>query len=195
GCGGIGTVVIDNLQRMGVKKLILVDFDKVESSNLNRQVLFDKKDIGENKEKVVASKVFKDVQVQYINKKIVREDDLSVGELRCADIIVNCADTPQNINYIIGSFCFKNQIPFISGSVGIETGEWGPVYDNKNTYKFFEEKDFKHKIRGSLAPTNSIVGCFVAYDIIQYLTSNIFEYPLYKRKIINFKTLDIEVEE
>ncbi|EIT0950321.1 ThiF family adenylyltransferase [Staphylococcus pseudintermedius] len=195
GCGGIGTVVIDNLQRMGIKKLILIDFDKVEKSNLNRQIIFDETDIGKSKEEVVADKVFKEVQVQYINKKIVCENDLDIKRLQDTDIIVNCADTPKNINHIIGSFCLKNEIPFISGRVGIETGEWGPIYDSQNTYEFLKENHFENKIKGSLAPTNSIVGCFIAYDIILYLTQDVFKYPIYKRKIINFKNLNIEVEE
>ena len=38
GFGGIGTIVVDNLQRMGFKNFILIDYDIVEPSNLNRQM-------------------------------------------------------------------------------------------------------------------------------------------------------------
>ncbi len=49
GCGGLGTGVAMGLCRMGVKKLILVDMDKVEPSNLNRQILFTKEYVGMRK--------------------------------------------------------------------------------------------------------------------------------------------------
>lgn len=48
GCGGIGSNVAMNLVRAGLKNFILVDFDKVEESNLNRQFFF-KKQIGSYK--------------------------------------------------------------------------------------------------------------------------------------------------
>ena len=40
GIGGLGSVVVLNLLRLGVKKIIMVDYDKVEYHNLNRQLLF-----------------------------------------------------------------------------------------------------------------------------------------------------------
>ena len=42
GCGGIGTYVSWQIAAMGVKKIKLVDFDYVEASNLNRQILYTK---------------------------------------------------------------------------------------------------------------------------------------------------------
>ena len=48
GCGGIGTHVAWNLTTLGIKRLILIDFDFIEESNLNRQILFDTTDIGKN---------------------------------------------------------------------------------------------------------------------------------------------------
>jgi len=40
GIGGLGSVVVLDLLRLGVKKIIMVDYDKVEYHNLNRQLLF-----------------------------------------------------------------------------------------------------------------------------------------------------------
>jgi sulfur carrier protein ThiS adenylyltransferase len=48
GCGGLGSNIAVALTRIGIKKLILVDFDKVELSNLNRQYYFID-DLGKNK--------------------------------------------------------------------------------------------------------------------------------------------------
>jgi molybdopterin/thiamine biosynthesis adenylyltransferase len=49
GCGGLGNGVAMGLCRLGVRKLILVDMDDVEATNLNRQILFTKDVVGMRK--------------------------------------------------------------------------------------------------------------------------------------------------
>ena len=46
GVGGLGSVVMMNLLRLGVKKLFLLDYDVVDVHNLNRQLMFTPGDIG-----------------------------------------------------------------------------------------------------------------------------------------------------
>ncbi len=57
GVGALGSMVAVSLALMGVGKIILVDMDTIELSNLNRQLLFTEKDIGEFKAKVAAEKL------------------------------------------------------------------------------------------------------------------------------------------
>ena len=49
GIGALGCVVAEILTMMGIGKLVIVDFDTVELSNLNRQWLFRDEDIGKSK--------------------------------------------------------------------------------------------------------------------------------------------------
>lgn len=49
GLGGVGGTALEALARTGFKHFVLVDFDKVDPSNLNRQILYTYKDIGQNK--------------------------------------------------------------------------------------------------------------------------------------------------
>lgn len=193
GGGGVGTVVIENLQRIGIKEFTVVDFDVVENSNLNRQILFKERDVHKNKTQAIASNLLDNVKVNEVNKKIKEKEDLNIDNIKNMDFLVNCADTPHNIIQIISSFCSENNIPFISGNVGIDTGSWGPIYDSNNQYKPKTGDDYTNKIKGSISPTNSIVGCFLAYDIMLYLTGINKNYPYYKEKVIDFKNLKIEV--
>lgn len=193
GGGGIGTVVIDNLQRIGIKNFYLIDFDIVEQSNLNRQILFNEDDVGKNKVHVISEKLLNSVIVDGKTIKIKDRRDLDIQEIYEADFVVNCADTPSNINEIVSSFCFDNRIPFISGRVGIETGEWGPIYDTNNPFSYQNIDGFKGEIKGSISPTNSIIGCFIANEVMLYLTNLVKDYSFYKRKTINFKSLSITV--
>ena len=49
GMGGLGCPVALYLSNLGIKNIGMVDYDKVDFSNLNRQILFNKKDIGKYK--------------------------------------------------------------------------------------------------------------------------------------------------
>jgi tRNA A37 threonylcarbamoyladenosine dehydratase len=46
GVGGLGSVVMIALLRLGVKKIIIVDYDVVDNHNMNRQLMYSVKDIG-----------------------------------------------------------------------------------------------------------------------------------------------------
>ena len=56
GLGGVGGTALESLARTGVENFVIVDFDVVDSSNLNRQVLYRFKDIG--KDKVLVAKEY-----------------------------------------------------------------------------------------------------------------------------------------
>jgi molybdopterin/thiamine biosynthesis adenylyltransferase len=49
GAGGLGSVISMNLLRLGVKKIIIVDNDKVDLHNLNRQLMYTLADVGQSK--------------------------------------------------------------------------------------------------------------------------------------------------
>ena len=82
GAGGIGSPVILFLSRAGVLTFGLVDFDKINKSNLHRQVLFDNNDIG--KKKILVTKK----KIQLIDKKInVKTYDMRVNKTNLKQII------------------------------------------------------------------------------------------------------------
>ncbi|HEL1268716.1 TPA: ThiF family adenylyltransferase, partial [Streptococcus equi subsp. zooepidemicus] len=77
GCGGTGSVAGVNLARIGFGKITVVDFDKIEMSNLNRQ-MFKYKDIGNKKstvlkEQLTAINPF--IEVEAVDKKILNVED------------------------------------------------------------------------------------------------------------------------
>ena len=55
--GGIGSHILWNLAAMGVKKITVVDFDVVDESNLNRQLMYARNDVGQIKVHVLCSKI------------------------------------------------------------------------------------------------------------------------------------------
>ncbi len=59
GAGGLGCSIIDQLSRLGIGEIGIIDKDKVQLSNIHRQNLFDTKDINEFKVNVIKKKILK----------------------------------------------------------------------------------------------------------------------------------------
>lgn len=115
GLGGVGGTALEALARSGFKKFILVDCDKVDVTNLNRQLLFVENNIGKSKTEVAESRIKSinpEIECEIINEKI---DEGSMEKLfkTKPDIVVDAIDfVPGKLD--IYSYCLKNKIPFIS---------------------------------------------------------------------------------
>ena len=89
GVGGIGSPVALYLARAGIYEFGIIDFDKVNKSNLHRQVLFNQLDVGKKKVFVTKKKI------QMIDKKIkIKNYDIKVNKQNLKKII-------KNYDYII----------------------------------------------------------------------------------------------
>jgi molybdopterin/thiamine biosynthesis adenylyltransferase len=91
GVGGLGSTVAQLLVRMGVGILHLVDFDRVEESNLNRQLLYTHKDIGRYKVDVAAERlreIVPGVKVIPHRDKITEEFEIPAD----VKVVVDCLD-------------------------------------------------------------------------------------------------------
>lgn len=114
GIGGVGGTALEALVRSGFDTFILIDFDTVDVSNLNRQILYTFEDIG--KLKVEASKkrilsLNSSAKVEVIDTKIISGFFDNVTEK--VDFIVDAIDyVPGKLE--LYKFALNNNIPFIS---------------------------------------------------------------------------------
>lgn len=117
GMGGLGSPISIYLACAGVGKLTLVDFDTVELSNLNRQILHWDEDIGEKKVISAARKLRRInpfVEIIPIESRIT---GMNIRELiRGADIVMDAMDN-MGTRLIINEACVKEGIPFIHGGI------------------------------------------------------------------------------
>jgi molybdopterin-synthase adenylyltransferase len=114
GVGALGSMATNLLARAGIGKIILYDDDKVELQNLQRQFLYDEKDI--NEEKVFAAeKKLKDINS---GVKIIPKNQRlnSKNILLSADIVLDCTDNPDS-KFLLNRYCKEKNIPLISASV------------------------------------------------------------------------------
>ena len=123
GVGGLGSHVALHLAALGVGRLHLVDFDSVEESNLNRQLLFTEADIGQLKVSVAARRLaavnpFVDVRA---TASSVRSVDDAAGWLMSGDLMICAADRPRvDLDLWINSASIECGRPWMRGaSVGL----------------------------------------------------------------------------
>jgi len=123
GFGGLGNVLAAYLVAAGVGYLRLVDNDKVEISNLNRQVVIQEIDVGREKTAVAKERLSllnPRIQIEGINRTITDEtvDELVQG----MDLIVDALDN-FSTRFILNRASFTRCIPFIHGSVNGFVGQ------------------------------------------------------------------------
>ena len=117
GMGGLGCPVALYLSNLGIKNIGIADHDKVSMSNLNRQILFNTKDIG--KLKVIQAKKFlkkvnKTLKINIYKLKIVKKNVQNI--LNNYDIICDCSDN-FTTRYLLNDFCLKNKKILISAAI------------------------------------------------------------------------------
>jgi adenylyltransferase/sulfurtransferase len=124
GCGALGSVAADMLARAGVGHLIIVDRDFVELTNLQRQVLFDERDVTEGIPKAPAAKR----KLAHINSQVrvtAIVDDINHGNIERfangADVIVDGLDNFET-RYLANDLAVKTGRPYVYGSAVGTTG-------------------------------------------------------------------------
>lgn len=123
GAGALGNEVLKNLALFGIGNILIVDFDKIELSNLSRSVLFREVDAKEKRFKAeVAVERIREINPQ-INLMAVNGDitsEVGLGLIREMDVIIACLDSRLS-RYVINQHAFRANKPWIDG--GIENME------------------------------------------------------------------------
>ena len=182
GLGGIGCEIILHLISNGIYNLAILDFDKVEDTNLNRQYLYDYEDISKSKVDAVLKKVKcknPKVKISSYNNFVNNSKELiNIVNIEKIDMVVCAAYTPFiDIRIFILEACIYCNVPCIFGGVNIFSGYYGPTFISKNKMKnylkqLYEIKKliiFNNTIKASFGPTNSIISSYMAIDIIMTL--------------------------
>lgn len=201
GTGGIGNHMIQYFSRINVKKIIIVDADVVEETNLNRQILFTEDDLGKNKTSVIAEKIkkYSSTEIVGINKFIRKPEDIKeIAEQNVVDFVVLSADSDiRLIKWCYESFALKG-IPLTScgymGTLMIS----GPILVSRcfDLEKYFENLDSLHHINknfeNAITPSsifmNAFISSYTACEILKYWTKKWKPETLNQKIYIDFLT-------
>ena len=117
GAGGLGAPVLAYLNAAGVGRLGVADFDRINVSNLQRQVLFTTDDIGKDKAHVAAERLRKInpfVQVETYSTQLTPANALDL--LKGYDVVVDCTDNFPT-RYLLNDACVLLDVPLVYGSI------------------------------------------------------------------------------
>jgi len=176
GVGGLGSPVAMYLAASGLGHLVLVDHDKVELSNLQRQIVHTTESIGIAKvtsAQHALEALNPEVQVTAIAGQL--DPEALVEQVQRADVVVDCSDNFAT-RFALNRVCVASRTPLISGAAIRLEGQVAvfradradsPCY--RCLYKDMDELAESCSQTGVLAPLVGIIGCIQATEAIKVL--------------------------
>ncbi len=196
GAGGLGSPISIYLVAAGVGTVRIVDHDKVELSNLNRQILHWDEDIGKKKIDSASGKLKKlnqDVKIETIEKTITEANVLQL--IADFDLVVDAMDNLPT-RYVLNKAALERNIPFFHGAVYGFEGRAMTIIPGQTAclmciYRGNAPPGGKFPVIGV---TPAVIGCIQATEVIKYivgigelLTDRLLVYDGLSLKFTEFK--------
>jgi bacteriocin biosynthesis cyclodehydratase domain-containing protein len=188
GCGGLGTWALGAIACLGVGRMVLVDGDLVELSNLNRQVLYGVSDIGHAKVGRAAAWINAfdpTIEVVARHKRVRGVADLDV--IAGCDAVLMTADwPPYELTRWVNDACLRHGVPFITAGQQPPLLKIGPTYVPgkgacfachesrlRAEFPLYEELADQRRRHPSaamtLGPASALIGAVLASEIMHLL--------------------------
>ena len=177
GAGGLGNSVSAYLAAAGVGEITIVDHDVIEESNLQRQVMFSKLDIGKSKSEVLVEKLQQlNEHGTYfsINQKFNLDNSIKIVENK--DVIIDCVDQIE-VRYLMNDVSVLNNIPLIYGAIHRFEGQVS-VFNLKGSASYrcafpkpeIPKKSVNCEEAGVIGVLPGIIGMYQAMEVIKLIT-------------------------
>ena len=174
GAGGLGSRIAIYLTSLGIGKIGIVDKDKVEISNLSRQIIFNTSDIKKQKSSMAIKnlkKINPDVKFQSFYKNLISKNINKIA--KNFDVLVDGSDNFRT-RFLINDYCLKNKKILVSGAISKFDGQvYTFNFSKKNSpcLRCFIPKmptgpDIDNcEFEGVLAPLAGVVGSVQANEV------------------------------
>lgn len=177
GAGGLGSPVAMYLAASGIGELHINDFDKVDISNLQRQIMHRESSVGANKAES-AKQTLQQINSEcdiHIHPDKLSEADLD-GLVQQVDAVVDASDNFAT-RFMLNRLCVKNRKPLISGAAIRMEGQLS-VFDSRledsPCYRcLYQEQGEENETcseNGILAPVVGAIGCLQAVETLKVLS-------------------------
>jgi bacteriocin biosynthesis cyclodehydratase domain-containing protein len=214
GVGGLGGSAALWLASVGIGEMWLIDGDRIEASNLNRQVLFGEAEIGELKVEIAARRLREFNPALRLTAEARRlESEADIAEfIDGSDVVIDAADWPaHDIERWCNAACFAAGIPYITMSHFPPIARVGPLYVPGKTgcyicqeavyrrqYPLFdvavEQRRAKPPPAATLGPACGMIGGQVALEIMHLLTGLAEPSTLGVMQMFDLRTMEVERE-
>jgi bacteriocin biosynthesis cyclodehydratase domain-containing protein len=214
GVGGLGGWAAWSLACVGVGEMWLIDGDRVEASNLNRQILYTEADVGLLKVEAATARLRAFNSKMRVTSTARRlESQAEIADFVAgSDVVIDAADWPaHDIERWCNSACFEAGIPYITMSHFPPIARVGPLYVPGRTgcfacqetayrrqYPLFdvavEQRRAKPSPAATLGPACGLIGGQVGLDIMHLLTGLAEPSTLGVSHIIDLRTMEVQRE-
>ena len=214
GVGGLGGWAAWALACCGVGEMRLVDGDRVEVSNLNRQILYTEADIGRLKVEAAAERLTafnSAMRVEATAKRL--ESEAEIAEFVAgSDVVIDAADWPaHDIERWVNSACFAAGIPYITMSHFPPIARVGPLFVPgvtgcfacqeaafRRAYPLFdvaiEQRRAQPSPAATLGPACGLIGGQVGLEVMHHITGLAEPSTLGAAHIYDLRTMEVERE-
>jgi adenylyltransferase/sulfurtransferase len=178
GAGGLGCPVLQYLTASGVGKIGIVEFDTVNETNLQRQILYGSEDLGKLKSIIARDRLLQLNSFVVTELFNVRLDAVNAaGIMNGFDIIVDATDNLES-RYVISDACVALGKPMVhgaiykfEGAVSVFNFEGGPDYRRYNPEKKMEgSRNPLPAEVGVIGVLPGITGTMMANEVIKIIT-------------------------
>ena len=171
GAGGLGSPAITYLVSNGIGKIGVVDYDKVEISNLHRQILYYQEDVGKYKTLSVVDKIKKlnsNVEVDIYNLKLSDENGEDI--LKNYDFVIEATDNLKT-KFLINDLTVKLKKPFSYAGINIFKGSTMTVIPGKSACLrcVFKNLNYDDREIGVFGTVPGIMGIVQAAEALKYI--------------------------
>ncbi|MET0559025.1 MAG: TOMM precursor leader peptide-binding protein [Solirubrobacterales bacterium] len=216
GVGGLGGRTALELACIGIGELRLADGDRVETSNLNRQIQFSEADVGALKVEATARRLRafnSQTRVEACARQLESQADVAEF-IAGADVVVDAADwPPQEIERICNAACVEAGIPYISMSHEPPIARIGPFYVPgvtgchcceqiaiKRDYPLYETvieqlRESGRSAAPTLGPACGLTGGLVAIEVMHFLTGLVEPASLGRAHVYDLRTMEVQRQE
>jgi len=176
GLGGLGSAASVYLAAAGAGHLVLVDYDRVDLSNLQRQIVHTTPDIGKLKvdsAREYLSALNPDVKISTIDHML--DDDELEREVAAADVVVDASDN-FNTRFANNAICVKTKTPLVSGAAirfEAQVSVFNPANPESPCYRCLygneARVDQTCTANGVIAPLLGIIGSIQACETMKLI--------------------------
>lgn len=171
GLGGIGSPAAMYLVAAGIGHLTIIDAQRVEPSNLNRQIIHWEMDVKRSKVGSAIEKLYAMNPSVKVDSKLEKITSKNVDELLGeADIVIDGMDNYPT-RYLLNEACVRNRIPFIHGAVEGLLGQLATILPGKGPcLRCIVPKEPPPKpVFPVLGTTAGVIGCLQATEAIKLI--------------------------
>ena len=194
GAGGLGGQVILLLARIGIGRLVVVDRDVFEETNLNRQALCNKNSLGKSKAKEALASVGAINPGIKVSAYTVKLDYSNASEmLSDSDVIVDALDNVSD-RFVLEEICKKLGIPLVHGALAGFEGRMMTIFPDdtglKNLYGNKKKNENSSKSPEAILGIPALTPCLIATMQAMEVLKIIFK----RGKIFNNAMLYVDLE-